>query len=150
VLRTEKQKKLTDRKQRVANQLEKVVCGSTPCCADCRNYIPLPQQHKVEVCKVGEGSDGNEGLRATQDIQEGEIITMFGECAKFEANSEAGSQYDKLRHELGLQHSLMGKVGFNGEWWVVPKQDAQKARKHCRKDPGKYQTCDSTPITHMP
>ena len=79
VLNTEKQQQLTDRDQCVANQLEKVVCGNTPCCAECRNYIPVPQQHKVEVCKVRDGLDGNEGLRATTDIQEGEIITMFGE-----------------------------------------------------------------------
>jgi hypothetical protein len=110
-MNTEKQQKLTDGDQCVTNQLEKVVCGNTPCCAECRNYIPVPQQHKVEVCKVGDGLDGNEGLRATTDIQEGEIITMFGEYVKFEANSKAGSQYDKLRDELGLQYSLMGKVG---------------------------------------
>ena len=101
----------------------------------CRNSIPQREEEKVSKVRGMDASEDSWGVVANADIQDGEILTVFGGTTYVLGSTPEGKEFSKIQAKMvvegtPLQYTFQGHLAeaSTEQVWAVPEQDKKLVR----------------------
>ena len=101
----------------------------------CENSVPRQEEERASQVRGLDGTADNWGVIANRDIQNGEVITIFGGTTYLNGSERVGADFGQLHarlHEAGepLQYTLQGRLAESSKTkiWAIPEPDKEAVR----------------------
>ena len=101
----------------------------------CRNSIPQREEEKVSKVRGIDAAADSWGVVANADIQDGEILTVFGGTTYVLGSAPEGKEFSKIQAKMvvegtPLQYTFQGHLAeaSTEQVWAIPEQDKEVVR----------------------
>ena len=101
----------------------------------CENSVPRQEEERASQVRGLDGTADNWGVIANRDIQNGEVITIFGGTTYLNGSERVTADFGQLHarlHEAGepLQYTLQGRLAESSKTkiWAIPEPDKEAVR----------------------
>ena len=101
----------------------------------CTNSIPRSEEERVSKVRGMDAAADSWGVVANADIQDGEILTVFGGTTYVLGSTPEGKEFSKIQAKMAvegtpLQYTFQGHLAeaSTEQVWAIPEQDKELVR----------------------